>query len=169
MPAFPCVVMWYLYAESLPASMPHTHIHSHSQDILDAFQRKGSQAMLFFFSCPFFSVTLCESLAVVASLSSSSPPPALFHPYFSLSNSMFYRSVRWSCVWMQRIQFTLSKQTCKLILNHASLGLAFSPCLFLYNLSHTLTRWHSSPSSLFLAGQFATAERSDIMWFCSGV
>lgn len=151
----------------LPACHTRTYTHTHRIYWMHSKGREVRQCCFFFM--PLFSVTLCESLAVVASLSSSSPPPALFHPYFSLSNSMFYRSVRWSCVWMQRIQFTLSKQTCKLILNHASLGLAFSPSLFLYDLSHTLTRWHSSPSSLFLAGQFATAERSDIMWFCSGV
>lgn len=57
MPAFPCVVMWYLYAKSLPASVPHTHAHAHAhahilsqtQDILEAFQRKVSQTSNFSF------------------------------------------------------------------------------------------------------------------------
>lgn len=47
MPVFPCVVMWYLYAESLPASVPHTHMFTQTQDISEAFQRKVSQASYF--------------------------------------------------------------------------------------------------------------------------
>lgn len=153
MPAFPCVVMWYLYAESLPASMPHTHAYTLAlSGYIGCIPKEGKagNAIFSFPPSPFFLWNIVWILSSGCSLLFLSPLPfyhsILIFPPFSLWQYTFYRSVLQSHMWSLRVQFIFLEYTCTRTVYSAMhpLVLLFLS-FFLHNLSHTLTCWHSSP------------------------
>lgn len=161
------------------ATHTHTHIlldtHTHTlKGYIGHIPKEGKsgKAIFFFFLCAWILSRGCSPLFLLPS--PSIIPSPRFSPTFSLTGcftgqgceALYGCGEFRSCSVNRRAHFHGTVHLSFILFISLSLFSSLSLCK---NLSHTLTHSNSSPSSPFLAGQFAMAERSDIMWFCSGV